>query len=69
MKSFSKITKSVGTQGVTGLDCLLSFMISSELQNFLKFVQKDILKDKTWGLMLEEAWKTFGNTTEVISED
>lgn len=32
MKFFSKITNSVGTAGLTGLDRLFSFMIVTELQ-------------------------------------
>ena len=32
LKFFSKITKSVGTAGLTGLDRLFSFMIVTELQ-------------------------------------
>ena len=60
-KSFSKITKSVGTQGVTGLDCLLSFMISSELQNFLGQLEKVVVKDKSVLQILEDASKNFKN--------
>ncbi|KAJ9583230.1 hypothetical protein L9F63_022420, partial [Diploptera punctata] len=48
LKFFSKITKSVGTAGLTGLDRLISFMIVTEIQNYLSTLQKGVLKDKAW---------------------
>ncbi|PSN50014.1 WASH complex subunit 5 [Blattella germanica] len=48
LKFFAKITKSVGTAGLTGLDRLISFMIVIELQNYLNALQKGVLKDKAW---------------------
>ncbi|KAK6645588.1 hypothetical protein RUM43_001868 [Polyplax serrata] len=65
-KSFSKITKSVGTQGVTGLDCLLSFIISSDLQNFLGNLENGILKEKAWVQLFEEVFKVLENKNELI---
>lgn len=58
IKLFSKITKSVGISGITGLDRLISFMIVTELQNLLVNLQKGVLKDKNWldllGLVAKE---------------
>ncbi|XP_063777365.1 WASH complex subunit 5 [Pseudophryne corroboree] len=44
---FSEIQDSLGTFGLNGLDRLLCFMTVRELQNFLRFYQRTILKDKT----------------------
>ncbi|KAK9513426.1 hypothetical protein VZT92_026962 [Zoarces viviparus] len=43
---FSEIQNTLGTFGLNGLDRLLCFMIVKELQNFLIWIQRTILKDK-----------------------
>uniref|UniRef100_A0A1B6MUI7 WASH complex subunit strumpellin n=2 Tax=Graphocephala atropunctata TaxID=36148 RepID=A0A1B6MUI7_9HEMI len=45
---FTKISSAVGVSGITGLDRLISFMIVTELQNFLSTLQRGVLKDKSW---------------------
>jgi len=67
LKFFSKITKSVGTAGLTGLDRLFSFMIVTELQNFLNSLQKGILKDKSWLEMLALVSKGLSPCSNIIS--
>ncbi|KAK7873803.1 hypothetical protein R5R35_005787 [Gryllus longicercus] len=57
LKFFSKVSKSVGTAGLTGLDRLLCFMIVTELQNFLGALQKGVLKDKQWVEMFSSVSK------------
>lgn len=52
---FSLIMKSIGTSGINGLDKLISFMISSELNNIKKFIEKSILRDKIWQDLLISA--------------
>uniref|UniRef100_A0A8C2X1H7 WASH complex subunit 5 n=1 Tax=Cyclopterus lumpus TaxID=8103 RepID=A0A8C2X1H7_CYCLU len=43
---FSEIQNTLGTFGLNGLDRLLCFMIVKELQNFLVWIQRTVLKDK-----------------------
>lgn len=57
IKFFSKVSKSVGTAGLTGLDRLFCFMIVTELQNFLGALQKGVLKDKQWLAMFSSVLK------------
>ncbi|XP_054285996.1 WASH complex subunit 5-like isoform X1 [Macrosteles quadrilineatus] len=45
---FTNISSAVGISGITGLDRLISFMIVTELQNFLSVLQRGVLKDKNW---------------------
>ena len=68
IKFFSKITKSVGTPGLTGLDTLLSFMIATELRNFLKTLEKGILEDKAWSQMFSDVSKVLTPNTDLISK-
>ncbi|XP_077866142.1 WASH complex subunit 5-like [Saccoglossus kowalevskii] len=48
IKLFSKVQRSIGTYGLTGLDRLLSFMIVKELQNFATILNRGVLRDKAW---------------------
>ncbi|KAI1284886.1 hypothetical protein HDE_12453 [Halotydeus destructor] len=45
---FSLMMCSIGTAGVNGLDKLLSFMIMAEMQNIKKYIERDVLRDKSW---------------------
>ncbi|XP_067001738.2 WASH complex subunit 5 [Anabrus simplex] len=66
LKFFSKITKSVGTAGLTGLDRLFSIMIVTELQNYLNALQKGVLKDKNWLEMFTSVSKGLSPTTSLV---
>jgi hypothetical protein len=39
---------SIGTAGINGLDRLLSFMIVTELQSILQYLDRNFTKDKAW---------------------
>ncbi|XP_069674332.1 WASH complex subunit 5 isoform X3 [Periplaneta americana] len=67
LKFFSKVTKSVGTAGLTGLDRLFSFMIVTELQNYLNALQKGVLKDKAWLEMFSVVSKGLSPHSSIIS--
>ncbi|XP_047110859.1 LOW QUALITY PROTEIN: WASH complex subunit 5 [Schistocerca piceifrons] len=67
IKSFSKITRSVGTAGLTGLDRLFSFMIVTELQNFVNSLQRGILKDKGWLDVFSVVSKGLSPNTDTVS--
>lgn len=67
MKVFSKINKSIGIAGLTGLDKLLSFMIVTEIQNLLGALHKGVLKDKAWLEMFGTVCKGLAPTTGVVS--
>nr|CAD7394522.1 unnamed protein product [Timema cristinae] len=59
--------KSVGTAGLAGLDRFFSFMIVTELQNFLNTLQKGVLKDKAWLDMVTDVSKCLSPNTTLIS--
>ncbi|KAE8748690.1 hypothetical protein FOCC_FOCC004493 [Frankliniella occidentalis] len=67
MKVFSKINKSLGIAGLTGLDKLLSFMIVTEIQNLLGALHKGVLKDKAWLEMFGNVSKDLAPVTGVVS--
>lgn len=67
IKVFSKINKSLGIAGLTGLDKLLSFMIVTEIQNLLGALHKGVLKDKAWLEMFGTVSKGLAPATGVIS--
>ncbi|CAG2056387.1 unnamed protein product [Timema podura] len=67
IKFFSKISKSVGTAGLAGLDRFFCFMIVTELQNFLNTLQKGVLKDKAWLDMFTDMSKGLSPNTTLIS--
>ncbi|KAL0270980.1 UNVERIFIED_CONTAM: hypothetical protein PYX00_008233 [Menopon gallinae] len=67
IKFFSKITKSVQTPGLMGLDRLLSFMIASELQNFFRTLDKEIFRDKIWLQMFSDISKSLSPNVDLIS--
>lgn len=46
-KLFTLMIKSIGTAGLNGLDRLMSFMINSEIHNIRRFMERNIVKDKT----------------------
>ena len=58
-KLFTLLMKSIGTAGLNGLDRLMSFMIHSEIHNIRRFMERNILKDKTCqDLLLSSSSKT-----------
>nr|CAD7398867.1 unnamed protein product [Timema poppensis] len=67
IKFFSKISKSVGTAGLAGLDRFFCFMIVTELQNFLNTLQKGVLKDKAWLDMVTDVSKGLSPNTTLIN--
>ena len=51
-KLFPLMMKSIGTAGINGLDRLISFMILTELQSILQYLDRNFTKDKVWPQML-----------------
>ncbi|XP_053979138.1 WASH complex subunit 5 [Hylaeus volcanicus] len=51
-KIFSKILEAIGTPGLTGLDKLISFYITFELDNMNHYIEKNI-RNKTWTSTLD----------------
>lgn len=51
-----------------GLDRLLSFMIASELQNFLRVLEKGIFRDKSWLQMFGDISKSLSPNVDIISK-
>lgn len=65
IKFFKKISASVETSGVTGLDRLYAFMIVADLQKFFGTLQKGILKDNSWIEMLTSLDKDLSSSFTV----
>jgi len=62
------IQRTVGTWGLTGLDRLLCFMIVQELQNFTRFLERRVLKDKMWMDWLNKLSTELDPVSSLISE-
>ena len=58
-KVFAMILQAIGVPGLTGLDRMLSYFISSEVQKQIKFIDKG-LKNKIWAASLKE-FESFRN--------
>ncbi|CAG2161735.1 unnamed protein product [Oppiella nova] len=51
-KLFPLMMKSIGTAGINGLDRLISFMILTEIQSILQYLDRNFTKDKVWPQIL-----------------
>ncbi|XP_078609635.1 WASH complex subunit 5-like [Branchiostoma floridae x Branchiostoma japonicum] len=64
---FTKVQKSLGTFGLTGLDRLLCFMIVRELQNFLAVLQRGVMRDKSWLDMFASLMKSLNPVRGIVA--
>lgn len=58
-KVFSAVLKAMGTAGLTGLDKLISFLILTEIERLMSYLEKGF-QEKTWTDLLNE----FNNITK-----
>ncbi|XP_054154297.1 WASH complex subunit 5-like isoform X2 [Oppia nitens] len=61
-KLFPLMMKSIGTAGINGLDRLISFMIVTEIQNIMQYLDRNFTKDKHWPQILLEINENLGTT-------
>ncbi|XP_038056716.1 WASH complex subunit 5-like [Patiria miniata] len=67
IKVFSKVRQSIGTCGLTGLDRLMCFMMVRELQQFLRYMEHGVLREKSWLEMFGTLMKTLNPVRGLIS--
>ncbi|ELU12274.1 hypothetical protein CAPTEDRAFT_155968 [Capitella teleta] len=67
IKVFSKLEKSVGSWGLSGLDRLLCFMIVQDLQDFGVMLSKTLFADKTWVEFFSKFGRDLQPTSGLIS--
>jgi WASH complex subunit strumpellin len=68
LKLWEKLQNAVDIFGLSGLDRLLCFMIVQQLQWFLRYFNRELLKTKQYTDLLFQFMKLVGTTESIIRE-